>query len=54
MTGPLAWLGILGARALELPALHGLIVGTLAAGALSSTAFYLWLRSVLRNFSREC
>jgi Na+-driven multidrug efflux pump len=47
LTGPLAWLGLVSARGMAQPALFGLICGTLVAGAISSAAFYLWLRSTL-------
>ena len=47
LTGPLAWLGLLGAHGMAQPPLFGLIVGTLLAGAISSAGFYLWLRSAL-------
>jgi Na+-driven multidrug efflux pump len=49
LTGPLAWLGMAAAQRLGQPPLNGLIVGTLAAGAISSAGFYLWLRSALRS-----
>jgi Na+-driven multidrug efflux pump len=51
LTGPLAWLGMVAAQRLEQPPLFGLIVGTLAAGAVSSAGFYLWLRSALRSIA---
>ena len=54
LTAPLAWLGMILAAELGQPALYGLLVGTLAAGALSSAAFYVWLRSTLWKFAREC
>ena len=47
LTGPLAWLGLVGAREMAQPPLFGLIIGTLLAGAVSSAGFYLWLRSAL-------
>jgi Na+-driven multidrug efflux pump len=47
LTGPFAWLGMVCADALGQPALFGLIVGTLAAGAVSSAGLYVWLRSAL-------
>jgi uncharacterized protein (DUF2062 family) len=47
LTGPLAWLGMLAAESLGQPALYGLIVGSLAAGAASSLGLYFWLRSAL-------
>jgi Na+-driven multidrug efflux pump len=49
LTGPLAFAGMMAARARELPPLYGLIVGTLFAAAVSSAIFYLWLRSALRR-----
>jgi Na+-driven multidrug efflux pump len=47
LTGPLAWLGIRVARSLHEPELYGLLAGLLAAAALASGIFYLWLRSSL-------
>jgi len=47
LTGPLAWAGLLAAEALGQPALYGLIVGSLTAGAASSLGLYFWLRSAL-------
>ncbi|MFN2431614.1 MAG: MATE family efflux transporter [Gemmatimonadota bacterium] len=47
LTLPLAWAGMLVARALERPALFGLLVGVLAAAALSSAVFYVWMASAL-------
>lgn len=52
LTGPLAWLGIVAARGAGLPALHGLIGGLLAAGALSSGLFAAWLARALRGEAR--
>ena len=49
LTAPLAWLGMRTAAHLGQPELYGLIAGTLAAAALPSAAFYLWLRVVLRE-----
>lgn len=43
-TGPLAWAGMEAARRMGYPALYGLMVGLLAAAALSSAIFYVWLR----------
>jgi Na+-driven multidrug efflux pump len=45
LTGPLAWLGMISATRLGQPELYGLIAGTLVAAAISSAAFYLWLRA---------
>ena len=47
LTGPFAWLGLIGARHLGQPPIYGLIVGTLVAGTLSSALFQLWLRVAL-------
>jgi Na+-driven multidrug efflux pump len=49
LTGPLAWLGLAAASALGEPPFHGLVLGTLAAAAISSVAFYAWLRAALRD-----
>lgn len=48
LTGPLAWLGMRVARLSGEPALYGLLLGTLAAAAISSLVFYLWLHSALQ------
>ncbi len=47
LTGPLAWAGIVAARALEQPPLYGLLVGLLAAASVSSVVFYVWLQREL-------
>jgi hypothetical protein len=47
LTAPLAWLGMYIAESLEKPALYGLVVGLLIAGAISSAVFYAWLHAVL-------
>ncbi len=47
LTGPLAWLGMSVARALGQQPVYGLIVGLLAAAAVSSSVFGLWLRRAL-------
>ena len=54
LTAPFAWLGMVAADRWGQPALYGLLVGTLLAAAISSAAFYVWLRSLLREFEREC
>ena len=51
LTGPLAWLGMLGATSMGYPPLYGLIVGTLVAGGVSSAGLYVWLRSTLTRLA---
>ena len=46
-TAPMAWLGIVIARSWDRPALYGLLIGLLAAAALSSAVFYVWLDRAL-------
>jgi Na+-driven multidrug efflux pump len=52
LTVPLAWLGASIARRLALPGLYGLVAGLLAAAAISSLLFILWLQSSLRAVER--
>jgi Na+-driven multidrug efflux pump len=47
LTVPLAWAGIVIARATGDPPLYGLLAGLLVTAALSSIAFALWLRRTL-------
>jgi Na+-driven multidrug efflux pump len=47
LTGPLAWAGLMLARQAGQPELYGLIVGLLAAAAVSSVVFFAWLRAAL-------
>ncbi len=47
LTGPLAWLALVGEQRMAQPPLFGLIAGTLLAAAISSAGCYLWLRSAL-------
>jgi Na+-driven multidrug efflux pump len=47
LTAPLAWGGMLAARAVGQEPLYGLIVGLLIAAAISSVIFYFWLRAAL-------
>ncbi len=47
LTVPLALLGVIAARGLGQPELYGLLVGTLAAGAISSAVFWAWLDRAL-------
>ena len=44
---PLAWSGMFAAQRLGYPAIDGLVVGLLAASALSSLTFYVWMRRAL-------
>ncbi len=50
LTGPLAWAGLWLARTTGHPELYGLLAGLLAAGAISSAAFSLWLRRSLARW----
>jgi len=45
LTAPLAWGGMVLAERVGKPPLYGLLVGLLIAAALSSIAFYAWLRA---------
>ena len=45
LTAPLAWAGIVVAERTGHPPLFGLLIGLLVAAALSSIAFYAWLRA---------
>ena len=47
LTGPLAWAGLHVAERLGYAPIHGLIVGMLAAAAVPSGLFYLWMRAAL-------
>jgi Na+-driven multidrug efflux pump len=47
LTPPLAWLSIRAAMGFDWPGLYGMTMGLLAVSAVSSIAFYLWLRSSL-------
>jgi Na+-driven multidrug efflux pump len=47
LTGPLAWLGLRAAASAGYPPLYGLMLGLLGAAAISSLAFYGWLRRAL-------
>jgi putative MATE family efflux protein len=49
LAGPSAWLGLRIGLAMGFPGLYGLIWGLLVASCLSSGAFMLWLRAVLRK-----
>jgi len=53
LTLPAAWFGMQAAEGLGRPALQGMIVGLLVAAAISSAAFYVWVRAALRTFSAE-
>jgi len=53
LTAPLAWAGLLLARQLGTPELYGLISGLLAAAAISSGLFGLWLRQALSASERQ-
>jgi Na+-driven multidrug efflux pump len=52
LTPPLAWGGIVAAQRSGAPALYGMVLGLLAAGAISSLIFYLWLRAALNRAER--
>lgn len=52
LTAPLGWIGLTFAASLGYPAMYGLIVGTLIAGAVTSAIFALWLRRALTAFDR--
>jgi len=51
-TVPAAWLGMRIAERMGHPALYGLVVGLLVVSAVTSGAFYLWLRSALAALER--
>lgn len=51
LTAPAAWAGIRVAESTGQPAIYGLIVGLLAATALTSSSFLLWVRAALRSES---
>jgi Na+-driven multidrug efflux pump len=53
LTLPLAWFGMQIAEGLGSPAIHGLIVGMLVAAAISSAAFYVWVRVALGRLSAQ-
>jgi Na+-driven multidrug efflux pump len=48
LTVPLAWGGQLLAERMGYPGLYGMLFGLLAVGALSSSAFVVWLRKTLQ------
>ncbi len=52
LTVPAAWLGMWVAERMGQPALYGLVVGLLVVSAVTSGAFYLWLRSALMACER--
>ncbi len=52
-TVPAAWLGMWLAERMGYPALYGLVVGLLVISAVTSGAFYLWLRSALLALERR-
>ncbi|MEE9125978.1 MAG: hypothetical protein V3U11_02460, partial [Planctomycetota bacterium] len=52
LTVPAAWLGMWGAERMGQPALYGLVVALLVVSAVTSGAFYLWLRSALVALER--
>jgi Na+-driven multidrug efflux pump len=47
LTIPFAWIGLQVSRSLDRPPLYGLMIGLLAAAAIASGVFYLWLRRSL-------
>jgi nitrate reductase gamma subunit len=49
LTAPAAWVGIRLARGAGAPELIGLVAGLLAASALASGTFLLWIRRALRE-----
>ena len=49
LTAPLAWLGMRLAEAMREAPLYGLLVGTLAAAAVASVVFHVWMASALRE-----
>jgi Na+-driven multidrug efflux pump len=49
LTLPLAWVGMVAARSLGHAELYGLLIGILAASAVSSALFAGWTRSALRK-----
>lgn len=51
LTVPLAWIGFLWARSLELPGFYGLLVGLLVAAGLSSGVLLVWVGRSLRSLS---
>ena len=53
LTAPVSWLGIRTAQALGFPGLHGLVIGLLLVGLISSATFVIWLRAALRASSAE-
>ena len=54
LTGSLAWLGIVTAGALHLPALYGAVVGQLTGPPPAASAVLLkWMRAALRVLPSE-
>jgi Na+-driven multidrug efflux pump len=51
LTLPAAWLGMQTAEGLGRPAIQGMIVGMIVAGAISSAAFYVWVRVALQTYA---
>jgi Na+-driven multidrug efflux pump len=52
LTVPVAWLSMWLAERMGYPALYGLVVGLLLVSAVTSGAFYLWVRSALVALER--
>ncbi len=51
LTVPLAGAGVWLARSADAPGMYGLLLGVLAAAALTSVFFWIWLRSALATYA---